>query len=149
MIHFSVKVKVISSKMAETYQPSHGISYPSSGCYDGNLETYCMTKKVESPYLQLQFLAIYVHNVMLINRDATGRSEEDRKKIIERINGAKVELLDQQKIIKSCGTIDTSQEKHTFFIDCRGVGTTLKIHLQRKDYFNLGEVVIYTLGNVN
>lgn len=117
-------------------------------CHDGNLTTYCMAMSEQEPFLKLEFEVKYVHKVLLINRntEGDGRDESVISKIIERINGAEVDLLNDGTHVKTCGTISTVTEKQVFWVDCNAVGTAIKISLNRKKYLNLAEVKIYTLG---
>ena len=117
-------------------------------CHDENLKTYCMTESVHEPFLKLEFDVKYVHKVMLINRNTEGDGRDDDviSKILERINGAMVGLMNDGTKVKTCGTISTATEKHVFWVDCNAVGTAIKISLTRQDHLNLAEVKIYTLG---
>ena len=116
-------------------------------CHDGDLQTSCAALPIQDPFLELVFPVTYVHKVLLVNRYCDDRNEATRRKIRERINGAKVDLINGEDQIKSCGTVSTDTEKETFWLDCGATGTTIRISMQRIDYLNLGEVVIYTLGN--
>ena len=133
----------MASTMSEA--PAH----VSPRCHDGNVKTYCLAMSEQEPFLKLEFEVKYVHKVLLINRNTEedGRDDSVINKIIERINGAVVDLLnDGTRYVKTCGTISTVTEKQVFWVDCNAVGTAIKISLNRRDYFNLAEVKIYTLG---
>jgi len=102
---------------------------------------------VQDPFLVLVFPVTYVYKVLLVNRYCDNYNEATREVVRERINGANVDLMNGEDQIKSCGTVSTDTEKETFWLDCGATGTAIRISVQRIDYLNLGEVVIYTLGN--
>ena len=124
------------------------VAHQSPKCHDGNVQTSCITGNVEKPFLEITFGLDYVHKVLLINRKPKD-DDSSKNVIIERINGAMVDLSNDGKYVKSCGTISTSGEKELFWVDCNAVGTTIEIHLDRTDNLNLAEVMIYTLGKLN
>ena len=133
--------------MSPAYVKSNGYTQTSDLCHDGDLQTYCLADNVQHPFLELVFPVTYVHKVLLVNRYCDDKDEATRKVIRERINGANVDLFNGEDQIKSCGTVSTDTEKETFWLDCGATGTAIRISVQRIDYLNLGEVVIYTLGN--
>ena len=141
-----MKIKVTHSVMSYAAN-NDSVAHQSSKCHDGNLDTSCITGNVQKPFLEITFGLDYVHKVLLINRKP--KIDDPLKNvIIERINGAIVDLSNDGKYMKFCGTISTTEEKEVFWVDCNAVGTTIKIHLNRTDNLNLAEVMIYTLGKL-
>ena len=133
--------------MSPAYVKSNGYTQTSDLCHDGDLQTWCGADNVQHPFLVLVFPVTHVYKVLLVNRYSDNYNEATRKVVRERINGAKVDLMNGEDQIKSCGTVSTDTEKETLWLDCGATGTAIRISVERIEYLNLGEVVIYTLGN--